>query len=226
MGLSFNITEKLAGRENAFLSELKNPSALNTIIGRKVSRAVITHFQTYSASHPNKLGGRRTNYVASMGDATTYTADSNGAKISVSQEGARLRIEGGTITPKKRKYLTIPAIAEAYGKRASEFNNITFLYRREGGSVRPWAIAEEKSSPTYGTRAAGFGASGPVRSRVAVGTRYGRNHGRVLFFLVRSANIPANRNLLLSDDQIMQAALDATRSYIRVKGGLESASAA
>lgn len=216
MGLSFTISQKLTGDQNAQLASIAKPAAMNAVIGRKVTRDIIRHFQTYSAGHPNKLGGKRTNYVARMGDATSFTSDASGVQVNIAHEGARLRIEGGTITPKNGKtYLTIPAIAQAYGKRAREFPNLTLLFRRRAGKTEAYALGVAPYTPV--------GKGAPRRGgRKALG----RNTRQVVFWLVKSANIPANRALLLSDEGIMQSAVAAIGAYLRAKGGSKSAAVA
>lgn len=201
MGLRSDISQKFTGEQ----PQPVNPAAMNQIVGRSVTRLVTRHFQTYSAQHPNKLFGKRTNYVAKMGDATSFTADAQGVKIGIAHEGVRLRVEGGTITPKKGKYLTIPAVAAAYGKRAREFQNLSLMFRRIGGKVRAVALAVTDFTPV--------GKGTPKKGQKAKS----KSSGKVMFWLVRSANIPANRGLLPSDEAIMKEAINAVDAYLKSK---------
>lgn len=201
MGLRADISQKFSGEQ----PQPVNPVAMNQIVGRSVTRLVTRHFQTYSAQHPNKLFGKRTNYVAKMGDATTFTADAQGVKIGISHEGVRLRVEGGTITPKKGKYLTIPAVAAAYGKRAREFQNLSLMFRRIAGKVRAVALAVNEFTPV--------GKGAPKKGQKAKS----KSSGQVMFWLVHSATIPPNRDLLPTDEEITKTAIAAVDAYLKVK---------
>lgn len=219
MSLQFNIASKkgaLSEKENFDLDNVRNRADMNDVIGRRVAQGIAKHFRTYSAEHPNKFNANRTNYVARMGDATSHTFDSTGAKVIVAHEGARLRIEGGTIKPITRKYLTIPAIAAAYGKRAGEFNNLSLMFKRaQGGKAEAFALGVNPYTPV--------GKGAPKRKGTI--KKQGKDSRQIMFWLVKSANIPGNRNLLPTDDEILQLALDGTKAFLNSKGGASAARA-
>src|SRR5260370_38005174 len=111
-------------------------------IGRAVLRLVQQHFLRLNASRANPLGGPRSNFYAQAARSTRYDVLTDGVLVSVSQVGIRQRLAGGQIIPRNVKYLALPAIAEAYGKRAREFPNLEIMWRRIGGQPTPVALME------------------------------------------------------------------------------------
>jgi len=82
---------------------------------------------------------------------TNYRVMGYGARVAIPHEGIAQRYYGGTIRPRRRKMLAIPARPEAEGKTAREFDDLFpvrqktgfggakargFLARREGGRIR------------------------------------------------------------------------------------------
>lgn len=53
--------------------------------------------------------------------------DANGITVTIHQVAVAQRYYGGPITPKNVNWLTIPARSETYGKRAREFDNLSFI---------------------------------------------------------------------------------------------------
>lgn len=67
-----------------------------------------------------KLGHSRPGLFEKFARATSYTATPSSVTLSVTHPAIRQRVKGGVIKPVRRKYLTIPARAAAYGKSARE----------------------------------------------------------------------------------------------------------
>lgn len=98
---------------------------LKHAIGFGVTQLVREHFYDLNSERANRLGGRRSNFYARAGDSTSYQLTGHKIQISTRQIGILLRYYGGTIRPKKKGgRLTIALIAEAYGKRAREFEDL------------------------------------------------------------------------------------------------------
>src|SRR5260370_31538129 len=123
------------------LGELQR-AGVKPAIGRAVLGLVQQHFLRLNASRANPLGGPRSNFYAQAARSTRYDVLTDGVLVSVSQVGIRQRREGGEIVPRNVKYLTIPAIAEAFGRRAAEFDNLVIMWRRLAGQTRPVALVE------------------------------------------------------------------------------------
>lgn len=144
--ISIHITEsdRATPRLRQVVSGLA-PARLAPIAARAGQQAVKEHLYARDAVG-NRLGGRRTHYYGQAARATTFEIQGPLVIISVTQIGIRQRFYGGTITPKKAKYLTIPARAEAHGKTAREWGERLVLVRSRGGE--PVALAlNSKSGP-------------------------------------------------------------------------------
>lgn len=121
------------------------PVRLAPVAARAAQQAVKEHLYARDAVG-NRLGGRRTHYYGQAARATSFEVQGPLVIVSVTQIGIRQRFYGGTITPKKAKYLTIPARAEAHGKTAREWGERLVLVRSRGGE--PVALAlNSKSGP-------------------------------------------------------------------------------
>ena len=65
--------------------------------------------------------------------------------LSVEHNAIAMRYYGGRINPANRKFLTIPANAKAYGRRAREFGStLAVMVRRKQGKITPIALIDKK----------------------------------------------------------------------------------
>ena len=110
-------------------------------------QSVKDHLVAHYTQKPNKLGGASTGYWRAVHDSAKAVTVINGeasytTTVTLSGVGLRMKLEGGVIVPKgvnketgkPLQYLTIPVIAEAHGKTASEF---PFLKPRGGALAKP-----------------------------------------------------------------------------------------
>jgi hypothetical protein len=222
MSLSFSIQGKLSDERAKQLGQV-DLSVVNKLIARSEQQLVTKHLFAYSAANPNKMGGKRTNFVGEMARSVNSVSDAKSATVSIAHIGARLRIMGGTIKPVKAKYLTIPAIVEAYGKRARDFPNLELAYTKRNGKVEANALVYTRSTPVgkgapkRGTFNTSFGKMPKAHKEKAIA----KNSRMVVFWLVRSANIPKNRDLIPTDQQFIETALRTIDKYLdlKFKGG-------
>ena len=73
-------------------------------------------------------------FYARARGATSSGVDGGKAYVSIDHEGIALRLLGGTVKPRKGKYLTIPVDDAAIGKRVGEFTGLTWLINRRKGT--------------------------------------------------------------------------------------------
>ncbi len=93
-----------------------------------IGAAVFDEAQAHLAARdqePNKTGFPKQHFWEQIARGTRQEVDSNGVTL-VFPYPMRAKVLGATIKPVKGKYLTIPAIAAAYGKRAGEFDGLQF----------------------------------------------------------------------------------------------------
>jgi len=162
------------------------PDSLNPIVGRSAVNTFREHLFGVDRARPNALGGSRTHFYAAAARGTHFDVLPDGVMLSVNQVGIRQRVVGGTITPKKAKYLTIPARAEAHGKRASEFNDLVVVF---GAGGRPVALARASQSLIGHKR-------DKVTGHVTGATKRGSAGGEILFWLRKSVTQQADPSVV------------------------------
>jgi hypothetical protein len=203
MSLAISITDNATPWLDYLGKHLSEPG-LQHVVGGEVTRLLLDHLTALDADRPNALGGQRTHFYANAGKATSYAVQENGVTVSVNQTGIAQRYFGGTIEPVNAKYLTIPARAEAHGRRAGEFNNLEVLFGRNG----PYALAERQAT-SFSIRSR-FDKSGnrqsAIKNRKSVG-------GGIFFWLVKSVTQEPDPTVLPDEPSILNAALTAARDY-------------
>jgi hypothetical protein len=81
----------------------------------------------------NRLGATPSGHLARAAESVTSESDASGATVSVTSPGITRAFKDITITPGQgKKYLTIPATAEAYNKRARAFNDLRLAFFKNG----------------------------------------------------------------------------------------------
>lgn len=142
MSLAFEITLRsdtaspALERAAAFLT----PARIQAIVGTSGADTVQRHLYKLNTERPNRLGGTRTNFYTRAGDSTTWRqASEDTVLIAIALPGIAQRYYGGTIKPTGgRKYLTIPARAEAHGRTAGSFKDLVIVFGQGG---KPIALA-------------------------------------------------------------------------------------
>lgn len=104
---------------------LDESRTIRTALGERGAQLVRENFYEKDKT-PNRLNGKRTHFWRQAGDATGYDLHPEGATVFTTKLGVRQRLEGGVITPKNAKWLTVPLTAEAHGVRAREFPDLDF----------------------------------------------------------------------------------------------------
>lgn len=116
-------------------------------MGQGTSNLIRSHLSRLSLSRKNKLGGQRTNFYGKAARSVNQKESPGVSIVSINWQGLQQRWLGGPISAGKStspvtgqptKYLTIPAVAAAYGKRASELSDLHLLF---GKSKKPYALA-------------------------------------------------------------------------------------
>ena len=118
------------------LASRVTPHRVASEVGPRCQRLIQRNFRSLGS---NKRGWPTTEFYNRAADATNWQEGFGFVMIGVNQIGIRQRLMGGPITPQNAKMLTIPARAEAYGKRAREFSGLRFkiVLDPETGRMRP-----------------------------------------------------------------------------------------
>lgn len=198
--ITYNIADKVTGMLRGIEGVIKS-GAMEQAMGRGATARIKEHFFALNSSRPNALGGRRTNFWTACARSTNYQAQPGEFTVSINQVGFRQRLEGGTIRPTGgRKFLTIPAIPEAHGKRASEFSNLRFGYTENRfGNLAPALVEASASTVKFGRQ----------RKDGTRGVKTGVTGGKAVFWLARKVFQKADPSVLPSEGEILGAAIRA-----------------
>ncbi len=201
------LTKDLATPELNRLDQLIKSGAASRVAGRAAVQAIKSHLFAFNDSHPNKLGGPRTNFYGQMARSTNASSENvNKVLISIAHVGARQRYEGGTIRPVNGGvYLTIAATAEAYGRRAREMSNLKFGFAQDSnGWMRP-ALIEQVGNVIRGRNKC---------KRVGKAKGAATLSGKVMFWLIREAHQVGDTTILPQPIELAQIAAESIRKLL------------
>ncbi|MBB5033170.1 hypothetical protein [Prosthecobacter vanneervenii] len=134
------------------LKELSDLKPLNDYIGAAAAEGTRMHIRSAAEQRhttAEQLGASPTGYLTKRAELVSYTASASGVELAVT--GAIFRRVFGpvVIKPVAAKMLTIPWRAEAYGKRAREFDNLFVYVSRRGNGMAFLARREGKKIQLY-----------------------------------------------------------------------------
>ena len=165
-------------------------------MGHRLVRDTSRHVLNWGLSHPNQLGGRRTNYwssiAARINPSDCLQVNDNDATVTLggSNMPGLMRAFGDiTIVPGTKtagvKYLALPARAESYGMRPREFGQALTPFwtgkGRIGGLAQAIPVTRKKNT-----------------RKGAAGTTYSRP-GLVMYWFKDQVTQPQDRSLLPSE---------------------------
>lgn len=207
MSLSISIAGSAPAELNRFQADLVSDGAKQAA-GGGVRKLLMEYFRQLDSSRANQLGGRRSHYYAQTARNVSFETTDSGALVHIHQLGIALHYYGGTITPTNgHKMLTIPVDPEAYGRRASEFDNLEIAWgRSKDGRVRPIGLVS-KSDWKYSIK-----KNRKTGVKEVAGATYAA--GKWMFALVYSATLDPDPSILPSDALVQSAALDAVTAYV------------
>lgn len=111
-------------RVEHLVRQTKRPKAMLADMGRRVVKVLRQHFADLDAKNPNKLGGAREHFWNDVRESVLDAeADDQKVTVGIAHPAILQKLHGGTITGDGKR-LTIPATAEAYGKRAGFFSDL------------------------------------------------------------------------------------------------------
>lgn len=168
------------------IAQLKGPrrKQLHEDMAMGVEALVRKHLREGPATRRNRFGATSTGFYQRVIDSVSARATSTQGTVSIVERGFALRLHGGTVKPTRKQWLTIPAVAEAHGKRVREVGGGYAKQRWVFGSGgRPTAIAEKST-------------------------------GRVLFWLTKITTHHADPSLLPTESKMGEAAARIVRMTI------------
>ena len=176
-----------------FMAGLTDLTPLNEQVGTRATEVTRSHLVAIAQSRhatANRLGATPTGHWGQAAEKTTFSADQQGAIISIEQPGIGRVAHDVTIVPGPGKtYLTLAAIAAAYGQLARRVPDLTFMIRMVDGLRRAVALARVEGEGKDKTET-------------------------VWYWLVTSVTQKQDRTLLPSDEEYRLAALAGVRDFV------------
>lgn len=211
-GLSIDITDRDVRQALDRIEQGVDELKLHSVVGRSARNLVKQHLLDYNRSHPNQMGAPRSNYWAAAARSVSFSSEPGAVLLSIAHPGVALRYFGGVVKPVNSKLLTIPAIPEAYGRRAKEFDNLELIGSRKHGFL---ALVERQSDNIS------FGRKRKDGSRkLKQGPKRG---GRIFFWLVPETHHKPDPSVLPPDDVMTRHISDDTARYLQTLVDREAA---
>ncbi len=145
-----NVIQSLTGPEMAALHEVAGRAAVNAAVAwhREFDRAGGWRGPRY----PGRASGVGSSFGADVAQGWHFReADTGGAVIANDADFYAFKVRGGTIRPKRARFLTIPLIREAAGLHAAVYQQNTGkrLFRPKGKFVLMEKTAGGKARSVY-----------------------------------------------------------------------------
>jgi len=199
-----NVNVQVSDSATPFLAELsralEDRTDLNAAIAARAEQLTRDYVRTVSAPSRHKwsslLGAKPTGYLAKTADSVESRSDAEKATVTIVGGIYARAMRDVEVIARNCKYLTIPAIAAAYGRRAREFESLRFVVFPSGAK----ALAKEEFVTVPGKR--------KKERRVPKLTVY--------FWLRPSVRLPQDRGLLPSDEAYTAAAEVGARDYLKL----------
>lgn len=176
---------------------------LNKALAHDFTEMTKSHLRTMDVDRANTMGGKRSHYYETAANSTRGDLNGNEILIRIQQIGMQTKYTGeySAIKPNAAKWLTIPADAEAYGKRARAFDNLRFV--KFSDNLAALVTGREK---LLGKKYKGIGNGG-------------RN--KIMYWLKQSLHDAAPDHAIIPDDQAFlgQASVTVNRIVAALRSG-------
>lgn len=182
-----------------FLRSQKQP--MHRAMAEGASALIQNHFAGLATTNRNRFGVRGGFWNLMLAGTKALATETAGYVLM--PRAVALRLFGGTITPKRTKFLPIAARGEAYNKSPRDFNDLRFVPTASDGS-KGMLVKRRRSTFSRNKK------TGKTTRR-----REAEDNGGAYYFLVKSATIRPNPAVLPTDEQIVLAAAEAGEVFIK-----------
>jgi hypothetical protein len=194
-------------------SSLKDRRAFHKTLAGLAEDVTRDHIRTAAALRHRtaaRLGAQPTNHLTRLSEGIESHSDGAGVVMRVPGAIFRRALGPVVVQPLRRKWLTIPAQAKAYGRRAGEVGNLRFV-----------KFSENLAALIDGGMSGAYRARKPVKKARAAKSRAARKSKTaaskldVVYRLKKKTTLPQDRDLLPSDDKYKATAEYAARQFIQ-----------
>lgn len=135
IGITIQETDKATPVLAALRHELTDRTGLHKYIGAAAESGTRLHVRQAAVDRhvtADKLGARRSGYLTKRAELVEGTGDATQATLKLTGHIFKRAFGPVTVRASAGKMLTIPMRAEAYGKRAREFDDIFIIRAKQG----------------------------------------------------------------------------------------------
>jgi len=161
---------------------------LETLTREHITKAAKTRHKT-----ADRLSATHSGYLAKKTDTveSTVTGNADGAILVRVYGDIFARVDGPVdIKPRRKKWLAIPAVSEAYGRRPGEFETLRFIKLK--GDLAALVFDEENKAKEA----------------------KGRQKFTVIYWLKKGVTLPQDRGLLPTEGEYLTALESAADDYL------------
>jgi hypothetical protein len=205
MSFSLEITDTASPALQRLGEGVRRP-AIRRVMGRGIVRALREHFRSLDSTKANRMGGKRTHFWSQVRKSVHQPEliGGDGVKVAITHVGIAQRYFGGVIVPDRKKWLAVPARAEAHGRRPLSFHDLHFvLFRRDLAAL----VQNYQTQFSYGRRRKD-------------GTRKLKTEdagGGVFYWLVKRVVQRPDPTVLPPRERLIAAAVTAAEEYIEIR---------
>ena len=200
----FQITDAASPTIQALRATVENRTLLNQAAADALADGIKDHFQELENgphASASALGAEPTGFWARMQAGTVARADDRSGTVAMPREVAQRRFGGDLKPTGGRTYITIAAIAAAYGKVAADFPDLHFGFARNTfGVMQPAMVQDDVQAP----KKTGKNRTHTAIGAAADGTLAERTHQIAYFWLTTEVHQNPDPDALPSD-AVMQA---------------------
>jgi len=213
-GLTFSIDARdgASPAVQSILDGLSDRSGMHEAIGEEVRTLVRDYLTNVTGARHDtaeRLGATPSGHWSQAAETLDMTADDEAATVSIHDPAAGRALHDVTITPGPgKKFLTIPAIAEAYNQRAYQIPGLVAITSGDKGVLMMPNRASDGDRTLYASRK--YKTDKSYSSQIIEGSQ----RGTVWYYLVSSVTQIQDRTLLPSDQALLQAAMQGARNYL------------
>lgn len=195
--------------------QLQSRRSLHAALGNRLADALQDHFRARNAE-PNRMQAPKTNYWNQLAEATQVTSVTDEqAVVSIADARFRIQLFGGTIRPTGgRRFLTIPLVPQARGRRVAEYEKATGhkLFRLPNTGV----LVERTDMNGSPDRFAARRTTGVIRGKTGFRT-IGIGGGsllRTVYALKTSVTVPRDPEAMPAQTELVAALQDEANDWI------------
>jgi len=203
MEINIAVDDKASPKIHALLAALQDMTEVHEHVANSAYVLVQDHLKRVAPSRhatAQRLGATPTGHLEKAADDVGHRYDSREAVVEIVSEGIKRALGPLEIKPVNKRWLTIPADAESYGKSDGNNSGVAAL-RAEG-----WNI--------FRPRGRMFLAGTKGRGKAAKDTF------KVLFWLKSQVTIPHDPGLLPEPDEIGAAVREGVKTWYLKKYGM------